>query len=384
MKKSLLAFAAVACALSATAAQPAKAPAAKPAKAPAVQPAKPAAQQAQAWEDIGELRIASQSVMKPQIDMLAKFAKFPLLPMIVKEALGGNEFSQTFGAPGQDDEIGYRIFANNKAVEGVLCWPVAQGADAWRKANPGKKVGNSEPSFTADGRYACLTETAGLAKLAAEKGFGAGGKIQKGLVSLVLRNEKFFDNIEPFIKEQAAALAKETGEKIEMPEYNDAVCAVAKSIKLAVAKIGVSKNGLDLRVHLTARDGEAARKTLFEQAAKLPACLKELPTSAKEAGAEVLLEFENGKAKEGKGTDVLKAELQKVIPEYASAKDPAFAVKIGLAPTEDAKPVGHVWLFCWRKDNGFHALARVPSGDLAAIAAGMMQMQMDPSGGDPQ
>ena len=166
MKKSLLAFAAVACALSATAAQPAKAPAAKPAKAPAAQPAKPAAQQAQAWEDIGELRIASQSVMKPQLDMLAKFAKFPLLPMIVKEALGGNEFSQTFGAPGQDDEIGYRIFANNKAVEGVLCWPVAQGADAWRKANPGKKVGNSKPSFTADGRYACLTETAGLAKLA--------------------------------------------------------------------------------------------------------------------------------------------------------------------------------------------------------------------------
>ncbi|MBQ1429446.1 MAG: hypothetical protein IIZ06_07230, partial [Kiritimatiellae bacterium] len=96
------------------------------------------------------------------------------------------------------------------------------------------------------------------------------------------------------------------------------------------------------------------------------------------------LEFENGKAKEGKGTDVLKAELQKVIPEYASAKDPAFAVKIGLTPTEDAKPVGYVWLFCWRKDNGFHALVRIPASDLAALAAGMMQMQMDPTGGDPQ
>lgn len=385
MKKSLLAFAAVACALSATAAQPAKAPAAKPAKAPAAQPAKPAAPQAQAWEDIGELRIASQKIMKPQIDLLAKYAKFPLLPMIVHEGLGGCEFSQTFGAPGQDDEIGYRIFANGNKVEGVLCWPVAQGADAWRKANPGKKkVGDAEPFFTADGRYACLAETADLAKLAAGKDFGAAGKIQKGLVSLVLRNEKFFDNIEPFIKDQAKEVAKVTGQKVELPAYHDAVCAVAKAIKSAVAKVGVSKNGLDIRMHLTARDGEAAKKTLFEQTAKIPACLKEFPTSAKEAGAEVLLEFENGKAKEGKGTDVLKAELQKVIPEYASAKDPAFAVKIGLTPTEDAKPVGHVWLFCWRKDNGFHALVRIPASDLAAIAAGMMQMQMDPTGGDPQ
>ena len=377
MKKSLLAFAAVACALSATAAQPAKAPAAKPAKAPAAQPAKPAAQQAQAWEDIGELRIASQKIMKPQIDLLAKYAKFPLLPMIVHEGLGGCEFSQTFGAPGQDDEIGYRIFANGNKVEGVLCWPVAQGADAWRKANPGKKkVGDAEPFFTADGRYACLAETADLAKLAAGKDFGAAGKIQKGLVSLVLRNEKFFDNIEPFIKDQAKEVAKVTGQKVELPAYHDAVCAVAKAIKSAVAKVGVSKNGLDIRMHLTARDGEAAKKTLFEQTAKIPAAIKE--------EGEKVLEFENGKAKDGEGMAELKAGLAKAIPESASAKDPAFAVKIGLTPTEDAKPVGYVWLFCWRKDNGFHALVRIPASDLAAIAAGMMQMQMDPTGGDPQ
>lgn len=374
MKKSLLAFAAVACALSATAAQPAK-PAAKPAKAPAAQPAKPAAQQAQAWEDIGELRIASQKIMKPQIDLLAKYAKFPLLPMIVHEGLGGNEFSQTFGAPGEDAEIGYRIFANGNKVEGVLCWPVAQGADAWRKANPGKKkVGDAEPFFTADGRYACLAETADLAKLAAGKGFGAAGKIQKGLVSLVLSNEKFFDNIEPFVKDQAKEVAKVTGEKIELPAYHDAVCAVAKSIKSAVAKIGVSKNGLDIRMHLTARDGEAAKKTLFEQTAKIPAAIKE--------GGEKVLEFENGKAKDGEGMAELKAGLAKAIPESASAKDPLFAARLGLAPTPDAKaPVGVVWIFCWRKDNGFHALARITADDLAAIAAGMMQIA---SPGDPQ
>ena len=378
MKKSLLAFAAVACALSATAAQPAKAPAAKPAKAPAAQPAKPAAPQAQAWEDIGELRIASQKIMKPQIDLLAKYAKFPLLPMIVHEGLGGCEFSQTFGAPGQDDEIGYRIFANGNKVEGVLCWPVAQGADAWRKANPGKKkVGDAEPFFTADGRYACLAETADLAKLAAGKDFGAAGKIQKGLVSLVLRNEKFFDNIEPFIKDQAKEVAKVTGQKVELPAYHDAVCAVAKAIKSAVAKVGVSKNGLDIRMHLTARDGEAAKKTLFEQTAKIPAAIKE--------EGEKVLEFENGKAKDGEGMAELKAGLAKAIPESASAKDPLFAARLGLAPTPDAKaPVGVVWIFCWRKDNGFHALVRIPASDLAAIAAGMMQMQMDPTGGDPQ
>ena len=329
----------------------------------------------QGWEEIGELRVASQKIMKPQVDLLAKYTKFPLLPMFVREGLGGCECGQAFGAPGQDAEIAVKLYANDKTMSGIICWPVAQGADAWRKANPGRKVGGAEPFFTADGRYACLGESdeADIARKAAAKGVDGGAKVQKGLLSLTLGNERFFSNIEPFIKEQAAELAKMTGEKMEMPEYHEAFCAVAKSLKTARVNVGASKNGLDIRIHLTAKDGDASKKALLEQTAKFPASIK--------AAGEKVLEFENGKARDGEGMAELKAGLAKVIPESASAKDPAFAARFGMATSEDAKaPTATLWLFCWRKDDGFHALARIPSDDLAAIVAGMMQMQMDTTG----
>ena len=326
------------------------------------------------WSEIGEVRVASQKTMAPQITSLANQAKFPLLPMLVKEGIGNCEYAQAFGALDEDAEIGCKLFSDGKKMSDVWYWPVKGGADAWRKANPGRKVGGGgkfTPAFTADGRHACVCEEAELAKLAAKKGVAAVKPLTKGLVVVKLDDQKFFDNLDAFAKAQAKELEKVTGQKAETPEFHDFLCEIGKTISSLRVVAGASTRGFDIRAKLVAREGASAA---FREKTGM------IASKVKDGEVEVL-EFADGKAKDGKGSAELKAGLAKAIPESAETKDPLFAVRSKMAMSEDPKgPSASLWVFAWRAGDELRAIIRIPSADLAGMMAGMMQVQMQGQG----
>lgn len=326
------------------------------------------------WSEIGEVRIASQKTMAPQISSLANQAKFPLLPMLVKEGIGNCEYAQAFGALDDDAEIGCKLYANGKTMADVWYWPVKGGADAWRKANPDRKVGGGAafvPAFTADGRYACVCEEAELSKTVAKKGISIPKPLTKGLVVVKVEDEKFFDNLDAFSKEQMKEIEKMTGQKTETPEFHDFLCDLGKTIKCARVVVGASTRGFDIRAKIEARAGASAA---FREKTGM------IASKIKEGGGDVL-EFSGGKAKDGKDAAELKAGLAKAIPESAESKDPLLAVRCKTPLSEDPKgPSASIWVFAWRAGDEVRSIVRIPSAELAGMAAGMMQVQMSDEG----
>ena len=105
-----------------------------------------------------------------------------------------------------------------------------------------------------------------------------------------------------------------------------------------------------------------------------------IASKIKEGGGDVL-EFSGGKAKDGKGAAELKAGLAKAIPESAESKDPLFAVRCKTPLSEDPKgPSASIWVFAWRAGDEVRSIIRIPSAELAGMAAGMMQVQMSDEG----
>lgn len=255
------------------------------------------------WKPTGELQVASSKAMTPQIGNLAANAKFPLLPMIVPQVMGECDLAKKFGLPREDAEWGAKLYVQGDEIEMVWVWPLGKGGlETWKAAHPKRKLvdgvvtykhkkdeahekpWNEYAVFSADGKWACLSENQELAKQVAAGKPEFASPLKKGLACVTME-QPFFDELSKVAKDfdkQVAkvkqGVAEATGGKdkhaIELsplpddfpgPALSPFVSAFAKEVQSARALVGVSAAGLDLRFKLVPRAGGAltgASKTL--------------------------------------------------------------------------------------------------------------------------
>ena len=253
------------------------------------------------WKPAGELHVASAKTMQPQLTTVAAKANFPMLPLIPPQVMTQLPGVKKFGVPVEDAEFGARLFVRADASEcqWVEAWPLpAGGVEAWKAAHPKKKVvngvvtwshrassgplGRKEPwkeyaAFTADGRWAYLSEDAELVKAAAASGAPFKAPLARGLMSLTLERaaldaaaEVAPTMIDDFLEaqktaaEQLGAAGKDKLDDAELKaaadearKYMPFLQAFERSVERARIVLGVSEHGLDVRMKLEPRKGSA-------------------------------------------------------------------------------------------------------------------------------
>ena len=146
-----------------------------------------------AWTDVGEAQVASVKAMEPQLGVLASMTQFPMLPMLLPQAIAQSDSAKRFGAPRPDAPFGSRFLVEGTTIAEVTAWPLAGGVEAWRRAHPKKKVvdgvatyrkkdsvlpgGAGGPTteyaaFSKDGRWVYISEKRELALLMAARDGG--------------------------------------------------------------------------------------------------------------------------------------------------------------------------------------------------------------------
>lgn len=282
------------------------------------------------FKPICTMQVASKNVMNPQLSMAGAKMKFPMLPMIAAQAIGESDSVRTFGRLDADAEFGMRLFADGKLLEQAVrsgkekelerafakvdIFPVADCAEAWRKAHPqtamergalvfNRKTPPETPRamrrqwkeyafFSKDGKYAFISERLELAEACAKSGRTFDAPLKKGLVciegesalftmggslgkALALGAASAQDLIttggegDDDEEEQAFKfLPDQLAEKSASPLL-DAFFAQCAKVRLL---LGVSSTGFDLRLRLTPRPGSdlaaAPRRTLGAEALK--------------------------------------------------------------------------------------------------------------------
>ena len=351
----------------------ADAPAPKKAAAPAP---KKAVAKAKNWTPAGELQVASSKLLLPQVGELAKMANFTLLPMIVQQALSSSQPAMEFGAPDETSDIGCKLFIKGDEIGSVLMWPLSKGgADAWKKANPGKTVKGS--AFSGDGKWVFFSENEALAKLAVTKGSPIERPLKKGLVRLTLEGREFFDSLEPMIRKNVEEFEKASGAQMEDSELLfGTLGSIFSDLNSIRATLGLSKAGIDLRLKAIPREDGGIVK---------PRAMEEWEvTYAKTNGWDALPFYGYKNVKKDAERKALEDDLAKVIPESAKAAEPLFALRhIGELSENKGEASFKVWIFCWFENSAYRLILRLPSDSLAKAFAAMVQVGMSEEGADP-
>lgn len=271
-----------------------------------------------AWMDVGETQVASMKSMEPQLGALASMAQFPMLPMLLPQAIAESDAAKRFGAPRPDAAFGARMFTDGTDTEAVTVWPLAGGVEAWRKAHPKKKIvngvvtykkkasilpGDAEKpmteyaAFSKDGRWVYISQKRELALLMADRGGEPFLKpLKKGIAAVSIDVAKLpkvaFEDLD-FAKQIGGVQAMQgDGAKAKggvkaakgavdlMPDgfpgpefapfMKEILERQAQSVRVV---LGVSANGLDVRVKLDPVKGsdleKATAKPLSPEAMKL-------------------------------------------------------------------------------------------------------------------
>ena len=243
-----------------------------------------------AWTPAGELQVASTKALTPQIGTLAANAKFPLLPMLVPQAMAESSLAKRFGLPREDAEWGAKLFVQGDELEVVWMWPLGKGGvEQWKQQHSKKKIvdgivtykGKKAPAgsdeekqpdefaaFSADGQWVYVSETKELVKSVAASGLAFKAPLQRGVASLTFETSLF---------DALAASAKDFGKDVKkaknaiggndedgvspLPEnfpgpafgpFFSAWCRAVKGMRLV---LGISNSGIDLRTKLEPRAG---------------------------------------------------------------------------------------------------------------------------------
>ena len=259
------------------------------------------------WTSAGEVQFASLKALAPQMNTLAAKANFPLLPMLAPQFVSKSGMAEKFGQPRQDGDWGLKLYVSDETMETVWAWPLEGGKEAWLEDNDEKKpeadgtykysrkiegehaklistvLGKDEivefATFSADGKWAFLSENAELAKRAAKEGAPFAKPLVKGIALVKLEGEKVF-KVAP---ELFAALearnrkikkaAKENGllkegddediieeddgcdtkfslvpKNFPGPEVSGFFYTLLKEFRSVNLLVGISKTGLDVRV----------------------------------------------------------------------------------------------------------------------------------------
>ena len=269
------------------------------------------------WIDVGEAQVASMKAMEPQLGALASMTQFPMLPMLLPQAIAQSNAAKRFGTPRPDAVFGSRFFTDGTNTEDVTVWPLAGGVEAWRKAHPKKKIvdgvmtyktktpllpgGEETPvteyaTFSKDGLWVYISQKRELALLMAAKGGEPFPKpLKKGIAAVSVDVAKIpkavFDDMD-FAKQIAevqvvqnggdkAGVGVKAGEGAEElmpegfpgPEFAPFVKEMLyRQVGNMRVVLGVSASGLDVRVKLDAVKGsdleKATTKPLSQDAMK--------------------------------------------------------------------------------------------------------------------
>lgn len=267
------------------------------------------------WAPAGSLQLASLKALAPQMNTLAAKANFPLLPMLAPQIVSKSGLAEKFGQPRQDGDWGVLLYVNDETMETVWVWPLDGGKEAWLEDNDEKKpeadgtykfsrkiegehaklftavLGKDEiveyATFSADGKWAYLSENAELAKRAAAAGAPFAKPLTKGILTLAVEGEKVF-NVAPKLiaafeerNKKIKKAAKESGILKEGDDDEDIIeeddgsdtqfsivpkdfpgknaskffYALLKELQSAKLLVGVSKTGLDLRAKIVPAKG---------------------------------------------------------------------------------------------------------------------------------
>ena len=254
-----------------------------------------------AWTDVGELQMASMKAMEPQLGELASMAQFPMLPMLLPQAIAESGTAKRFGAPRPDAPFGMRLFTDGSNTVDVTVWPLAGGVDAWRKAHPKKKIvdgvatyknkpsfmsgGDDKPAteyaaFSKDGLWVYVSEERELALLMAAKGgLPFPRPLKKGMASIYLDvakcSEMDFGDVEfskQLVDVQMTQKDGTTKDKAEDeakallpdnfpgPEFAPFAKELVKQIESVRMVLGVSATGIDVRFRLDPVKGSDLEK----------------------------------------------------------------------------------------------------------------------------
>ena len=383
-----------------------------------------------AWTQVGELQVASSQALQPQVNFLASKMQFPLLPLVVQQAMAGSDTAKKFGPSRPDANFGAKIFAEGTDTVVVTVWPLgAGGFEGWKAAHPKKKIVDGlvaykaktpeetaqYAAFSADGKWACLAEKKELALLAAKQAAFA-TPMKKGLASLVFE-EAFFKigaaDAHGLCAQLEAAM-KDLAEEPPLPAgfatttLAPFLSAYLKDLKALRLVLGVSEHGVDLRAKLSPRAGGV----LADPSRTLPAAefafdglttgvdlafvgvrvapkgelAKTWPAVAD--GLLKVLEPDAGKkirttdevfalalpGKEKKEGEALGAAFAKAVPEHKTAKAPMFAGYVYEETESEGGKTGSLplWFLGWRDGADYRMLARLPYSALtAALNAAM-------------
>ena len=257
-----------------------------------------------AWKNVGEVQVASMKAMEPQLGALSSMAQFPMLPMILPQAIAESNAAKRFGAPRPDAPFGLGLFADGTNFANVTVWPLAGGMDAWRKAHPKKKIvdgvatykskGSSVlgmgdkvteyATFSKDGLWVYISEKRELAlQMAAKGGEPFPKPIKRGMASISLDvaklpKEVFGDadlakqivDVKVAQKDDAKGDGKKSeGEEASLmpddfpgPEFEPFMIELMKQIEGMRLVLGVSATGLDLRVKVDPVKGSDLEKAM--------------------------------------------------------------------------------------------------------------------------
>lgn len=298
------------------------------------------------WQEIGRIHVAPLKVMVPQLQSLASKIKFPLLPMMVSEAIAQCDFAQKIGAMDDSADWGGRFYIGGTNFVQAWFWPVSGGKSAWAKAHPDAKP--DECFFTKDGRYASVSDNDVLAKKSADAGFPFSKPMKKGFVRIVLDSEEFFSQLTKKANETIKEIEASSNEKVEIPEWNSKLISCAGNVKCLTALLGMSKSGIDLRMRVTPKDGADVEAIL----------------AAVKAMGATLNPSDN--------------QAKIVFPESAKIKDAA-VVKISENPAEAAAlgvSAGELWILSWRDGQNARIIIRVSMQELTKAFQSMMQLQI--------
>lgn len=299
------------------------------------------------WQEIGRIQVAPLKVMVPQLQSLASKIKFPLLPMMVSEAIAQCDFAQKIGAMDDSADWGGRFYIGGTNFVQAWFWPVSGGKTAWAKAHPDAKP--DECFFTKDGRYASVSDNDVLAKKSADAGFPFSKPMKKGFARLVLDSEEFFSQLTKKANETIKEIESSSNVKVEIPEWNSKLISCAGNVKCLTALLGMSKSGIDLRMRVTPKDGTDVEAIL----------------AAVKAMGATLNPSDN--------------QAKTMFPESAKFKN-ATIVRISEDAAETAAlgvPSGELWIMAWRDGRDVRVTVRVSLQELTKAFQSMMQLQVE-------